>query len=82
MAEMFFCILKEIVPLEKNASICWVHICGEAEWPIQVYVFAAPQFHKSTLIPFPAGLTVEVYGSAKLTSYLDQVLKNLKLNEK
>lgn len=34
------------------------------------------------LIPFPAGLTVEAYGSAKLTSYLDQVLKNLKFNEK
>ena len=52
------------------------------QWPIQVYVFTAPQFHKSMLIPSPAGLTVEAYGSAKLTSYLDQVLKNLKFNEK
>lgn len=34
------------------------------------------------LIPFPAALAAEAYGSAKLTSYLDQVLKNLKLNEK
>lgn len=32
-------------------------------------------FHKSMLILLPAGLTVEAYGSAKLISYLDQVLK-------
>lgn len=55
----------------------------EAEWPIQVYVFAAPQFHKSMLIPFPGGLAAEAYGSAKLTSYLDQeILKISSLMKK
>lgn len=34
------------------------------------------------LTPLPGGLAAEAYGSAKPTSYLDQALKNLKLNEK
>lgn len=80
--KMFFHILKENVLIEENVGTSWGHLCGRQGVLFRYMFLSLLNFHKSTLILFPTGLSVKAYNSAKLTSYLNQVFQNLDLKWK